>query len=250
MSTDEALCSSYLNPGVYDVPPDAVLVPRDVQWSIETSCSSKSSPSASDESPTRTHTNNYISPPGAHVYLSESGGTGMESCASERSPLDTASPVNFLLEPYYTSMCDDLDYDVCPFLRWNTFQSPGNGSGLNSEHTEVPVVPKTRTTRTSPYVDSKKHTVCRICNKKFTLKHDLSRHLRTLHRRQHDLVYRCAVAGCPRSGKIFSRLDNFKKHLKTAHYKENVDKRVSEGKIRSGEVFIITTPGMYLHNNL
>lgn len=86
---------------------------------------------------------------------------------------------------------------------------------------------------------------CDFCKKTFALRTDLLRHVRTLHRKQEGLVYRCAVPGCTKGDKVFNRLDNFKKHLKIVHQHDTPDDIVSRSKTKGGDTFSVTTPAMY-----
>ena len=95
--------------------------------------------------------------------------------------------------------------------------------------------------------DKNKRFVCPHCQQGFNLHHDRLRHLRTLHSRQENgIVYRCAAPGCAKGDKMWTRLDNFKKHLATQHAAESVPELVQKSKtLGSSGAFTITTPEMF-----
>jgi hypothetical protein len=103
----------------------------------------------------------------------------------------------------------------------------------------------TQTTAHNHRVDHGERLACDRCDKHFTLRHDHLRHIRTVHRQEHDHVYRCAVPGCTKGDRIYNRLDNFKKHLKTTHRTESLKEVVQNSRTSSGDTFTILTPDTY-----
>lgn len=104
--------------------------------------------------------------------------------------------------------------------------------------------------RTSQMPSNKRRTsftkryTCDFCNKQFNLQQDRLRHERTLHRQEHNHVYRCVVPGCAKSNKTYNRLDNFKKHLGAKHRTESQKELVQRSRT-SGIAFSVVTPDTY-----
>jgi hypothetical protein len=72
---------------------------------------------------------------------------------------------------------------------------------------------------------STKPYVCPLaeCNSRFRHHSDLCRHQKTVHmRRESGLGYRCAFEGCPKTDKIWTRLDSFKQHILRRHQSADV----------------------------
>ncbi|KAH8707576.1 hypothetical protein GQ44DRAFT_731704 [Phaeosphaeriaceae sp. PMI808] len=95
--------------------------------------------------------------------------------------------------------------------------------------------------------DKNKPFTCVYCSQKFNLRHDHLRHMRTLHSKQENgVVYRCAAPDCNKWDKIWTRLDNFKKHLAKQHDAESITELVQKSRVLgSSEDFTITTPEMF-----
>lgn len=94
------------------------------------------------------------------------------------------------------------------------------------------------------------------CGRSFVNQHDLGRHSKTVHMNQDaGEGYRCAFVGCTKTDKIWTRLDNFKNHLKKQHGVEQVDELVQKSaRVNSssnGNVpFAVTTPQMFSQNKV
>lgn len=56
---------------------------------------------------------------------------------------------------------------------------------------------------------------CPQCSSAFGAQKDLDRYRETRH--EHVAMFPCKVLGCPRMNRPFSRLDNLKRHVRTAH---------------------------------
>jgi hypothetical protein len=95
--------------------------------------------------------------------------------------------------------------------------------------------------------DGKKPFKCLHCPQGFKYQHDRVRHLRTLHSKQENGVqYRCAALKCTNKDKIWTRLDNFQKHLAQQHGVENVQNLVEQSRRDgTGNAFTVTTPDMF-----
>jgi uncharacterized Zn-finger protein len=84
------------------------------------------------------------------------------------------------------------------------------------------------------------------CGKIFANQHDLIRHRRTIHKGQgFGEVYRCALCSTP--DKIWSRLDNFKRHLSQQHNLVHVEETVRKSTVFKNDAggsvsFAVTTP--------
>lgn len=95
--------------------------------------------------------------------------------------------------------------------------------------------------------DKNKRVACPHCKQGFNLQHDRLRHMRTLHSSQENgIVYRCAAPGCAKWDKMWTRLDNFKKHLAKQHGAESMPELVQKSRtLGSGDAFTVTTPEMF-----
>lgn len=73
---------------------------------------------------------------------------------------------------------------------------------------------------------AKKHE-CSHCGheRTFTTSNDLTRHLKTVHGiiKEGEKIWRCQIAGCPVSQKLWPRLDNFKQHVTRMHGREHTE---------------------------
>jgi uncharacterized C2H2 Zn-finger protein len=86
------------------------------------------------------------------------------------------------------------------------------------------------------------------CGKVFANSHDLGRHRRTVHMdKDAGRGYICPA--CAKPDKIWTRLDNFKKHLRQQHAITDVDEAVQTSKakrgVEGGVTFDVTTPEMF-----
>lgn len=86
------------------------------------------------------------------------------------------------------------------------------------------------------------------CGKVFANSHDLGRHRKTVHTdKDAGEGYKCPV--CAKPDKIWTRLDNFKKHLRQQHNMSEVDGVVQRSRAKragdDGVSFDVTTPDMF-----
>jgi hypothetical protein len=110
----------------------------------------------------------------------------------------------------------------------------GTSSELSTSHTQH---------STKPYI-------CPLaeCNSRFLHHSDLCRHQKTVHmRRESGLGYRCAFEGCPKTDKIWTRLDSFKQHILRRHQSADVHNIITQStRSRSGAdasfPFAVATP--------
>ncbi len=87
----------------------------------------------------------------------------------------------------------------------------------------------------------------RSCTSRFIRQADLVRHLRIHTTQEQGQGYRCAFHECPKAGKIWTRLDTFKKHVQQRHKGADVNELVQKSsRVRHGAdtnfPFSVTTP--------
>jgi len=97
-----------------------------------------------------------------------------------------------------------------------------------------------------PYICPEDH-----CLRLFQRQPDLSRHQRTKHiNYQGSQRYSCALKECPKTGKVWARLDSFKQHVAKWHKGADMDglvKRSSRTLHVGDAMFSIATPESMLH---
>lgn len=242
----DAIYDSSIDHGVYPHTARIVFEPYDILRLTDTPPSSLLSPLDIGEMPTETHTSNISNSTTTQIYLSEQCGSEIELYRFEDSPRRMMSTEDDTFEPSSMLSSEDLNFEVFPFLRDQVFQGSKTDSGTYPKFMAVSDLSAgICAAPASSRVSSNKAFACQFCDKRFSLKHDLTRHLRTLHRRQKDIIYRCCAIGCAKGGKIFNRLDNFKKHLRTTHEENNIAELVARSRMFSGDAFTILTPRTY-----
>ncbi|KAJ4302656.1 hypothetical protein N0V90_001545 [Kalmusia sp. IMI 367209] len=251
--SDDDLYDRYLDPDAYDNSPNTTFPSFDAH-----------SPYLSSyEPPTYyTHASHTIVRQTSHTFAStDLDGSGSETGAvylSDRIGVETELHPIFgssheeqrteddVFGRYQAIVSQDIDRDFCAILKAENLgdawcdHEPYTNSVEQSGDSATPRSPS----QDHP-IDPRKRFVCGFCDKTFTLQHDRLRHVRTLHRQEEDYVYRCAVSGCAKGDKIFNRLDNFRKHLKTTHRNESPDEIVKKSRTSSGDTFTVVTPEMY-----
>lgn len=60
---------------------------------------------------------------------------------------------------------------------------------------------------------------CPDCDTTFATPYELSRHLKTVHK-QATTTYRCVAAVCKKRDKLWTRVDNFRQHIRKSHKDE------------------------------
>lgn len=88
------------------------------------------------------------------------------------------------------------------------------------------------------------------CTRGFSYRSDCARHEKSMHNTGEG--YRCAVIGCKKAGKVWTRLDNFKGHLNRWHGDEDREQLVQKSRfsrstdsgLPSTWIFTIVTPNM------
>ncbi|KAH7076775.1 hypothetical protein BKA63DRAFT_510730 [Paraphoma chrysanthemicola] len=119
-----------------------------------------------------------------------------------------------------------------------SLHDPCESHGPDTEYRSAPKEP--------PYM-------CEICSRPFMRQPDLSRHRKTMHGGSQG--YRCAVEGCSKAGKIWTRLDSFKQHLSNRHRGTDVQRLVqrSSRSLQCADddlLFSVTTPALMQRRRL
>jgi hypothetical protein len=116
-------------------------------------------------------------------------------------------------EPWHAVSSNDLGTDDASVFSQYTYLT---STSLEDQRSSSPAIASIASSTASSH--SQKPYICpqQNCNIQFTHSADISRHLRTVHQEPGGGL-RCAVEGCSKADKIWTRLDSFKNHVSNRH---------------------------------
>jgi hypothetical protein len=183
--------------------------------SFQESPSASSSPQSSTTPGSAKTDSSFASTAPLDPTSSSSSSATSPASATTKSPMTPSTPETCKFA------CPD-----CP----EKFRTPGQLTYVSFSSHTTPVSSSSCTNLTRRNHFNRKHNpryTCASCPAAFCLSADLKRHQRSVHNHQPDRTYQCTISGCTNPTKIFTRKDNFRRHV------QGCQRRAEKGKGRA-----------------